>query len=116
MRRSSPNSPAADSSRPVPTDVVNYHNPDCGTSRNTLAMIRNAGMERHMIARRRCGPVPPLHATGSDANPRARCRSAPTVLYGGGCGDGPRGGGGVELPARAEHGGGATGGDWSARG
>ncbi|MCP1117263.1 arsenate reductase [Robbsia andropogonis] len=22
-----------------------YHNPDCGTSRNTLAMIRNAGIE-----------------------------------------------------------------------
>jgi arsenate reductase len=23
-------------------DVIIYHNPDCGTSRNTLAMIRNA--------------------------------------------------------------------------
>lgn len=26
-----------------------YHNPACGTSRNTLAMIRNAGIEPHVI-------------------------------------------------------------------
>ena len=26
------------------TDIVIYHNPECGTSRNTLAMIRNAGI------------------------------------------------------------------------
>jgi arsenate reductase len=26
-------------------DVIIYHNPDCGTSRNTMAMIRNAGVE-----------------------------------------------------------------------
>ncbi|MGV1772253.1 arsenate reductase (glutaredoxin) [Agrobacterium vitis] len=26
-----------------------YHNPDCGTSRNTLAMIRNAGIEPLVI-------------------------------------------------------------------
>lgn len=30
-------------------DVIIYHNPDCGTSRNTLAMIRNAGVEPHDI-------------------------------------------------------------------
>ncbi|ODT18930.1 MAG: arsenate reductase (glutaredoxin) [Hyphomicrobium sp. SCN 65-11] len=30
-------------------DVVIYHNPDCGTSRNTLAMVRNAGVEPHII-------------------------------------------------------------------
>ena len=30
-------------------DVVIYHNPDCGTSRNTLGMIRNAGIEPHVI-------------------------------------------------------------------
>ncbi|TXM95578.1 arsenate reductase (glutaredoxin) [Methylobacterium sp. WL116] len=30
-------------------DVVIYHNPDCGTSRNTLALIRNAGIEPHVI-------------------------------------------------------------------
>ncbi|SEN26390.1 arsenate reductase [Methylobacterium sp. UNC300MFChir4.1] len=32
-----------------PFDVVIYHNPACGTSRNTLAMIRNAGIEPHVI-------------------------------------------------------------------
>lgn len=31
------------------TDVIIYHNPTCGTSRNTLAMIRNAGIEPHVI-------------------------------------------------------------------
>ncbi|OYW87736.1 MAG: arsenate reductase [Sphingobium sp. 32-64-5] len=30
-------------------DIVIYHNPECGTSRNTLAMIRNAGIEPHVI-------------------------------------------------------------------
>jgi arsenate reductase len=30
-------------------DVIIYHNPDCGTSGNTLAMIRNAGIEPHVI-------------------------------------------------------------------
>jgi arsenate reductase len=31
------------------SDVVIYHNPECGTSRNTLAMIRNAGIEPTII-------------------------------------------------------------------
>lgn len=30
-------------------DIVIYHNPACGTSRNTLAMIRNAGVEPHVV-------------------------------------------------------------------
>jgi arsenate reductase len=30
-------------------DVIIYHNPDCGTSCNTLAMNRNAGIEPHVI-------------------------------------------------------------------
>lgn len=30
-------------------DVVIYHNPACGTSRNTLGLIRNAGIEPHVI-------------------------------------------------------------------
>ena len=29
--------------------VVIYHNPDCGTSRNTLAMIRQSGVEPSII-------------------------------------------------------------------
>ncbi|PZQ78896.1 MAG: arsenate reductase (glutaredoxin) [Ancylobacter novellus] len=30
-------------------DVIVYHNPDCGTSRNTLALLRHAGIEPHVI-------------------------------------------------------------------
>lgn len=30
-------------------DVIIYHNPDCGTSRNTLAMICNAGVQPHVV-------------------------------------------------------------------
>ncbi len=30
-------------------DIVIYHNHACGTSRNTLAMIRNAGIEPHVV-------------------------------------------------------------------
>ena len=31
------------------TDIIVYHNPACGTSRNTLALIRNAGIEPHVV-------------------------------------------------------------------
>ncbi len=30
-------------------DIVVYHNPACGTSRNTIGLIRNAGIEPHVI-------------------------------------------------------------------
>jgi arsenate reductase len=30
-------------------DVIIYHNPACGTSRNTLALIRNSGVEPHVV-------------------------------------------------------------------
>ena len=30
-------------------DVIIYHNPRCGTSRNTIGLIRNAGIEPHII-------------------------------------------------------------------
>jgi arsenate reductase len=32
-----------------PVSIVIYHNPGCGTSRNTLALIRNAGVEPTVI-------------------------------------------------------------------
>ncbi|MBV9076169.1 MAG: arsenate reductase (glutaredoxin) [Methylobacteriaceae bacterium] len=32
-----------------PFDVVIYHNPACGTSRNTLGLIRKAGVEPHVV-------------------------------------------------------------------
>jgi len=41
-------------------DVVIYHNPECGTSRNTLAMIRNAGIEPHIVEYLRTPPARPL--------------------------------------------------------
>ena len=31
------------------TPITIYHNPDCGTSRNTLALIRNSGVEPVVI-------------------------------------------------------------------
>ena len=31
------------------TDIIIYHNPECGTSRNTLGLVRNAGLEPHVI-------------------------------------------------------------------
>lgn len=33
----------------TPIDVTIYHNPDCGTSRNTLGLILNAGIEATVI-------------------------------------------------------------------
>jgi arsenate reductase len=30
-------------------DITIYHNPNCGTSRNTLALIRNTGIEPNII-------------------------------------------------------------------
>ncbi len=38
------------------SDVVIYHNPACGTSRNTLGLIRNAGVEPHVIDYLKCPP------------------------------------------------------------
>jgi arsenate reductase len=37
-------------------DVIIYHNPACGTSRNTLGLIRNAGVEPHVIEYLKCPP------------------------------------------------------------
>jgi arsenate reductase len=37
-------------------DVIIYHNPDCGTSRNTLGLIRNSGVEPHVIEYLKCPP------------------------------------------------------------
>lgn len=38
-------------------DVIIYHNPDCGTSRNTLGLIRNAGVEPHVIEHLKTPPT-----------------------------------------------------------
>jgi arsenate reductase len=33
----------------MPVDIVIYHNPKCGTSRTVLGLIRNAGIEPHVV-------------------------------------------------------------------
>lgn len=70
---------------PSPNDtasnVVIYHNPQCGTSRNTLAMIRNTGDEPQVILYLE---NPPSKATllelisGMDITPRALLRKKGT--------------------------------------
>jgi arsenate reductase len=42
------------------TAVTIYHNPACGTSRNTLALIRNAGVDPQVIEYLK---IPPARAT-----------------------------------------------------
>jgi arsenate reductase len=42
------------------TDIIIYHNPDCGTSRNALGLIRNAGIEPHVIKYLKTPPSRPL--------------------------------------------------------
>ena len=49
-------------------DVIIYHNPACETSRNVLAMIRNSGVEPHIIEYLKCPPTRLL------ADPIARSR------------------------------------------
>jgi len=41
-------------------DVIIYHNPACGTSRNTLALIRNTGIEPHVIEYLKTPPSRPM--------------------------------------------------------
>lgn len=50
------------------SDVTIYHNPQCGTSRNTLALIRNAGIEPQVIEYLQ---TPPDRATLIDLISRA---------------------------------------------
>ena len=41
-------------------DVIIYHNPQCGTSRNALGLIRNAGIEPHIVEYLKTPPTRPL--------------------------------------------------------
>lgn len=40
--------------------ITIYHNPDCGTSRNTLAMIKSAGYAPQIVEYRKAGWTRPL--------------------------------------------------------
>ena len=53
--------------------ITIYHNPDCGTSRNTLAMIEAAGYAPNVVDYRKAGWTRPLLAelfAAMDATPR----------------------------------------------
>jgi len=57
-------------------DIIIYHNPECGTSRNALATIRNAGIEPHVIEYLK---TPPARALLASLNERTGL-SARSVL------------------------------------
>ena len=62
-------------------DVIIYHNPECGTSRNTLAMIRNAGIEPHIVEYLKTPPSRALLASlivRASVTPRALLREKGT--------------------------------------
>ena len=58
------------------TDITIYHNPDCGTSRNTLAMIRNAGVEPRVVLYLEAPPSQAAAARADRGDGRARARRA----------------------------------------
>ena len=56
------------------SDVTIYHNPKCGTSRNTLGLIRNAGIEPQVVLYLETPPSrDTLKALFKQAGIRARC-------------------------------------------
>lgn len=72
------------------TDIIIYHNPACGTSRNTLAMIRNAGIEPHVIEYLKTPPSRAMLVELIDRaglSPRALLREKGTPYAGLGLGD-----------------------------
>lgn len=61
--------------------VTIYHNPDCGTSRNALAMIEAAGYRPEIVDYRKAGWTRPLLEgllAAMDAKPRAVLREKGT--------------------------------------
>jgi arsenate reductase len=63
------------------TDITIYHNPKCGTSRNTLALIRNSGVEPRVIPYLETPPsrtelVALIAATGEPARALMRAKEA----------------------------------------
>lgn len=73
--------PSPEPAAPASVPVTIYHNPACGTSRNTLALIRNAGIEPAIIEYLK---TPPDRATlldllrRMDASPRSILREKGT--------------------------------------
>jgi arsenate reductase len=72
------------------TDIIIYHNPDCGTSRNTLGLIRNAGIEPHVIEYLKTPPARALLVQlieRADMTPRDLLREKGTPYAESGLGD-----------------------------
>jgi arsenate reductase len=68
-------------------DIVIYHNPACGTSRNALAMIRNAGIEPHVVDYLKTPPSREMLETliarmGGGARPLLREKGTPYAQLG----------------------------------
>ena len=64
------------------TDITIYHNPACGTSRNTLAMIRNSGVEPTVVEYLKTPPTKArlqelLAAMGTGPRPLLREKGTP---------------------------------------
>ncbi|WP_040259191.1 MULTISPECIES: arsenate reductase (glutaredoxin) [Pseudomonas] len=64
------------------SQVTIYHNPQCGTSRNTLALIRNSGEEPTVIEYLKTPPdratlVGLIEAMGTGARPLLRIKGTP---------------------------------------
>jgi arsenate reductase len=77
--------------QPEQIDVVIYHNPGCGTSRNVLAMIRDAGIEPHVVEYLKTPPSRALLAQlieRAGMTPRALLREKDTPYAELGLGDG----------------------------
>jgi arsenate reductase len=72
------------------TDIVIYHNPACGTSRNVLELIRNSGVEPHVIEYLKTPPARALLVEMIDRagiTPRALLREKGTPYVELGLGD-----------------------------
>lgn len=72
------------------TDIIIYHNPDCGTSRNALALIRASGVEPHVVEYLKTPPVRALLVAliaRAGLNPRSLLREKGTPYAELGLGD-----------------------------
>jgi len=66
----------------TPTDIIIYHNPVCGTSRKVLGLIRDAGIEPHVVEYLKTPPSRALLAQlieRAGLTPRALLREKETV-------------------------------------
>ena len=68
-------------------EAVIYHNPDCGTSRNTLALMRHAGVEPRVIDYQRDPPtrmrlVALIQAAGLSVRDALRQKGTPYLELG----------------------------------